>query len=213
MTTHDLTHPLTDGMPTYPDDPSVSVTSDATIESDGYRVTRLTLGSHTGTHVDAPSHTESDGKTLGDFSLDTFRFDARRIDLRELGPRDPIPVDALPEPTSDDLLVLHTGWDDYWGTPRALDHPYLTREAARWCVDHGYHVATDGLSVDPTPSDTSRDDEPEGVPAHRELLGADRLIVENLTGLAALPVRFVLHAYPLALDADGAPVRALGITE
>jgi kynurenine formamidase len=47
------------------------------------------------------------------------------------------------------------------------------------------------------------------VPAHHALLGEGLPIVENLRNLGALPNRFTLHAYPLRLDADGAPVRAV----
>jgi kynurenine formamidase len=70
-------------------------------------------------------------------------------------------------------------------------------------------VATDTLNPDPTPTERATPDEPSGVPAHRALLGAGRLVVENLTGLERLPERVTLHAYPLAVDADGAPVRAV----
>ena len=175
-------------------------------------MTALSLGSHSGTHVDAPSHTEAAGATLGSYDLDTFRFDAQLADVR-VGARTPIAVADLPVATEATLLVLRTGWDAHWGTDRALDHPFLTVEAARWCVDHGYHVATDALSVDPTPSPNATADEPAGFGAHHALLGAGRLIFENLTGLDRLPSRFRLHAYPLALDADGAPVRAVAVTD
>lgn len=211
MATYDLSHPVETGLLTYPGDPAVVVEPHATYEADGHRVTALELGSHSGTHIDAPSHTEPDGRSLGDFPLDAFRFDALRVDLRHLGAREVIDVDALPDPTDDDLLVLQTGRDADWGTPAYLDHPYLTDEAAAWCVEHGYHVATDALNVDPTPSPNAREAEPEDFPAHHTLLGADRLILENLTGLDDLPARFELHAYPLALDTDGSPVRAVGI--
>ena len=232
MATYDLSQPLESGMQTYPGDPPVDVTahadfgaaeaaptggphasgSDSDGDSDGYRVTALSLGSHTGTHVDAPSHTEVEGATLGSYDLDSFRFDAQLADVR-IGARESIPVETLPAPTDADLLVLRTGWDAHWGTDRALDHPFLTVEAARWCVDHGYHVATDALSVDPTPSPNATADEPAGFGAHHALLGAGWLIYENLTGLDRLPARFRLHAYPLALDADGAPVRAVAVTD
>jgi kynurenine formamidase len=211
MTTHDLSHPLQTGMQTYPGDPNVALAPHADFDADGYRVTALSLGSHTGTHVDAPSHTEPDGKTLGDFPLDTFRFDAQVVDVRR-GARAPIDVGDLPTATDADLLVFHTGWDDHWGTDRYRDHPYLTAAAAEWCVEHDYHVATDALNVDPTPSPNASEGEPSGFGAHHALLGAGRLVYENLTGLEHLPSRVELHAYPLALDADGAPVRAVAVT-
>jgi len=216
---HDLTHPIEAGMQTYPGDPAVRVEPAATHATDGYRVTRLTCGSHAGTHVDAPAHTEPDGRTLGTFGLDAFVRDAVRVDCRDLDAREPIPPARVPERPDDsavDCVVFRTGWDDHWGTDCYLDHPYLPPAAAERCAQRGLAVATDTLGPDPTPSDRAVDgdaaeSEPEGVPAHRAILGADLPIFENLTGLGAVPDRFELRAYPLALDADGAPVRAVGV--
>ncbi|MDS0261523.1 cyclase family protein [Haloarcula sp. S1CR25-12] len=201
----DLTRPIDSGMPVFPGDPPVSVDAHATMAADGYRVSALSCGSHTGTHVDAPSHTEADGRTLDEFPVSRFVREAVRVDLRGCGPREPIrPADL---PTVDaGAVVLRTGWDSHWGEPRYLDHPYLTPAAARHCVDHGYDVATDALNVDPTPTD---DHPAAGVPAHGELLGNDRLIAENLTNLDGLPERFELSVLPMRLDGDGAPVRAV----
>jgi kynurenine formamidase len=206
----DCAHSLTATTTVYPGDPRVERVPHATHEEDGYRVTRLELGSHSGTHIDAPSHTEPDGRTLDSFPVETFAFDALRVDVRGKTVREPIDVGDLPDPTDDDLLVFHTGWDAHWGTDIYFDHPYLTAETAAWCADHNYHVAIDALNVDPTPTDNVRDGEPEGVPAHHKLLGTDHLLVENLTNLDGLPRRFRLSAFPLSVkDADGAPVRAV----
>jgi len=60
----DLTQPIETGMQTYPGDPEVAVRPHATDEENEARVSALECGSHTGTHVDAPAHTEPDGKTL-----------------------------------------------------------------------------------------------------------------------------------------------------
>ncbi|WP_049972232.1 cyclase family protein [Haladaptatus cibarius] len=206
----DCSHSLDSGATVYPDDPPVNCTPHATHEADGYRVTNLELGSHSGTHVDAPCHTEPEGRTLDSFSIETFVFDALLVDCRQKVAREPIRPADLPEPTDDDLLVFRTGWDTHWGTDDYFDHPYLTRETARWCTDHDYHVAIDALNVDPTPTENATEGEPEGVPAHRKLLGTDHLILENLTNLDGLPRQFRLTAFPLSVeDADGAPVRAV----
>ncbi|MBB6645273.1 cyclase family protein [Halobellus ruber] len=206
----DLSHPIETGMQTYPGDPDVAVRSHAAHDADGYRVSSLELGSHTGTHVDAPSHVLPDGKTLDAYPLDRFVFDAVRVDCRDLGPREPVPPERIPSADAD-CVVLWTGWDTHWGTERYLDHPYLSPVAARACVDRGLAVASDTLNPDPTPTDAAGDDEPDGLVAHHALLEADCLILENLTGLDAVADRFELRAYPLATRGDGAPVRAVGV--
>jgi kynurenine formamidase len=195
-------------MPVFPGDPPVSVESSATVPADGYRVAAVACGSHTGTHVDAPSHTEPAGRTIDSFDVGRFALDAVRVDCRGLEPRSPIGSGSLPT-TDADLLVVQTGWDEHWGTDAYFDHPFLAPEAARFCADRGYDVAIDALNVDPTPTDTDAG-ESTGFRAHHALLGADRLIFENLTDLAGLPERFELLAFPIKLDGgDGAPVRAV----
>lgn len=264
MPSHDLTQSLDADATVYPGDPPVESTPAATHDEDGYRVTEWRLGTHSGTHVDAPSHTEPEGKNLDAFGVEEFVFEARLVDCSHLGAREPIGPEMVPErgraeenrkaekngraeeneraeknrtarngtarsgTTRDELVVFRTGWADHWGTERYFDHPYLSREAAATCAERGFHVGMDALSPDPSPSEreattgeeasdetsesAERDEEtePEGVPAHRELLGSERFVVENLTGLAGLPERFELRAYPLALAAaDGSPVRAV----
>jgi len=209
MQTRDISHAVESDMPVFPGDPSVSVQPHATVAEDGYRVSAIQCGSHTGTHVDAPSHTEVDGQTIDDFAVDRFAFDAVLADCTGLDPRAVIERDDLPA-TDADLLVVHTGWGEYWGEPAYLDHPFLSPDAAAFCVDQGYDVAVDALNVDPTPTDDAGDDEPGGFRAHHALLGANRFIFENLTNLSGLPDRFEVLAFPLKLrGGDGSPVRAV----
>jgi kynurenine formamidase len=209
MPDRDLSHPVETGMPVYPGDPPVSVQPHATMDGDGYRVSAIDCGSHTGTHVDAPGHTEADGRTVDTIPVERFALDGTIVDCRGLDPRAPIGPEMLPA-TDGDLLVVQTGWDDHWGTETYFEHPFLTPAAAAFCVEQGYDVAIDALNVDPTPTDSAAPDEPEGFQAHHALLGDDCLVFENLTNLAGLPKRFEMLAFPLNLaGGDGAPVRAV----
>lgn len=217
MPTRDLSHPLDDDVTVYPGDPAVEYAPAATHESDGYRVTEVRLGSHAGTHIDAPSHTESDGRNLDEFDVERFAFDARLVDCSKKGQREAISAGDLPAETDADMLVLRTGWADRWGTDGYYDHPYLSAAAAEACAERGWSVGVDALSVDPSPSrdegiSETDSDEPAGVPAHHALLGSERFILENLRALDGLPRRFELRAYPIPLaEADGAPVRAVAV--
>jgi kynurenine formamidase len=208
----DLSHPLDANTWIYPGDPPVTVEPHATLDADGYRVSSLSLGTHAGTHVDAPSHTEPDGATVDGLPVEAFAFEAVLVRLDgDVGAREPVTVDRLPAaPDEADCLVVDTGWAANWGTDRYLDHPYLTAEAAERCADLGLSVGTDAPSVDPSPSGHAYEDGPDSHPAHHALLGAGLVVVENLANLGGLPERFELRAYPLPVsDGDGSPVRAV----
>ncbi|QDX41418.1 cyclase family protein [Salarchaeum sp. JOR-1] len=200
MTLRDCSHPIEDGMPVYPGDPAVGVEPAATMDADGFRVHRLALSTHAGTHVDAPSHLEPGGATLGEYGVEAFRWDARVVHCAP-GRNGRIELGDVPEAGGADAVVFATGWSDHWGTDEYREHPALTRDAAARCADFEYHVGVDCPSVDPSES--------AAFPAHHELLGAGGLILENLTNLAGLPERVTLHAYPLPVDADGAPARVV----
>lgn len=207
---HDLSQPIETGMSTYPGDPEVSLEPAATFSEDDCRVTALSCGSHTGTHVDAPSHTEAAGRTLDSFDMAEFVLDARKVDCRGLDPREPIPAARIPSADAD-CAVFWTGWDEHWGKGSYLDHPYLSVAAAERCAERGLAVATDTLNPDPTPTAKATDDEPTEFAVHHALLGANCLVFENLANLGAVPDRFELRAYPIRLGGDGAPVRAVGV--
>lgn len=204
---HDLSQDLASGLP-YPGDPPASVTPHATMAEDGYRVAELACSTHSGTHVDAPSHLRENGASLGVFDVEDFRFDARVVDCTDLGEREPITPEHVPE-TDADLVVFHTGFAVRWGADDYFDHPYLSVEAAERCASRGYAVGLDAPSVDPTPTSSASEGEPAGYPAHHALLGENLVILENLTNLAELPEQVTVHAYPLPVDADGAPARVV----
>jgi kynurenine formamidase len=208
----DLSRRIEAGMPTFPGDPAVELEPAATLPADGYRIHELRCGSHAGTHVDAPSHTEPDGAVLGDRPIGEFVLDARLVDAPR-GAREPIPAAALPDAgtlRTADIAVVRTGWADRWREERYADHPYLAPAAADRLAAAGCGVGVDALNPDPTPTARAGPDEPDGFPVHRRLLGDGLPIVENLRGLDGLPDRFTLYAFPLPLaDCDGAPVRAV----
>lgn len=227
----DLSHPVAAGMMVYPGDPEVRSHEALHVASDGVAVTELTLGSHTGTHIDAPSHTIEGGRTIDGIPLDALSGEAlvlhvadragesQRIDAAMLG----LERFASVPP----IVAIRTGWDRCFGEERALCHPFLCPEAARELRDRGMRVLiVDTLSPDPSAPVASAPDpaspaaagtseslpgdvDPEhALPVHAVVLGGDGAIVENARGLEALGERAEIGIFPLPLaGADGAPAR------
>lgn len=206
----DLSHPIRSGMTVYPGDPEVTLFDALTLEREGVRVTGFNMGSHSGTHLDAPSHTVVGGRTLEHILLEELVGDAlvmrvpdprmgQAIGEHELGLAK---LRSVPK-----IVVIHTGWDQYFGSEKYFNHPFLTGSAAEQLCEMGMHLlAIDTLSPDRTPAAGEQSD----FPVHRAVLGSDRLIVENLCGLEAAPDRVRIGFFPLKLGAvDGAPVRAI----
>ncbi|MGW4791590.1 cyclase family protein [Nonomuraea sp. NPDC004297] len=198
----DLSVPIGTGMPVYPGDPEVSIDPALTVARDGVNVLSLRLGSHSGTHVDAPSHIDDSLPTLDRLPLERFHGPAVVVDARGLAPRSAIGPELFADAGAGVIVLVATGWP--WGS---LDHPYLSPEAASLLVERGVRtVGIDALSVDPTPADD--------FPAHERLLRAHALVAENLTGLDRLlaagdrPIEVFM--FPLRIEgADGSPVRAV----
>jgi len=208
----DLTHTISPHMPVYPGTEPPVITAACSLEKDGFVERRITLYSHTGTHMDAPAHILQGAKTLD--ALPVSHFTGRACALALTGLESPaIGVGEL-EPYAElmdrvDFVLLHTGWGRFWGSGRYFEgYPVLTEEAARYLCGRSLKgVGVDAISVDPTPS--------EKLPVHRILLERDIVVVENLANLEALPEGvFRFACFPLKLqDADGSPVRAVAFVE
>ena len=167
------------------------------------------MGTHSGTHMDAPRHCIPDGPGIGHFGPRRLVGDGLVIDVRGHDENTAIPAAILDEVR--DLTwpgwfaLLRTGWDRYWGEDQYFRHPYLSPALAQALVDSGAGiVAIDTLSVDSTVD--------SGTAAHELLLGADILIAENLCRLDASPTQDAVRVCLPALvpgEADGSPARVV----
>lgn len=206
----DLTHIICPDMPVYPGSASPSLAPSGSLLRDGYRETLVTLSSHTGTHMDAPSHMLRDGSTLDVLPASQFCGRAVVLDVSDMEPGSFITADYLRAQNgrllSSDYVLFYTGWEKKWGTDGYYDDafPVPDEEAARYLVCCGLKgIGTDALSVDRLTGD--------GFKAHRALLDGGLVIVESLC-LKKLVGRedIMFFALPLKIkNADGAPVRAI----
>lgn len=213
----DLSQPVSSGMQVFPGDPAVLSREVATNAQDGFQVAELHLGTHTGTHVDAPLHTVDGGPAVDELDLAALCGTARIVRVAGAEPRSMIQLSTVSAQLEDlapgTIVLFFTGWSEHFNTPAYLDHPYLSPEIATHLLALGVTViGVDTLNPDPTPDgDTAG---PLDLPVHHSILGAGGAIFENLTNLGAVTWKDPLFAaMPLRLTGlDGSPVRAVAMS-
>lgn len=207
----DLTHTVSPGMPVFPgtDPPAFELAT--TLEKQGFIEKKLTLYSHTGTHIDAPSHVMEDGLSLDSFPADRFIGRGWVLNINSLGSKVIERDDLLQfenQIKNIDYLLLYTGWNRYWGQPTYFkDFPVLSLDAASWLAQNFKlkGIGADTISIDHEKSKTFE--------VHKLLLGKQIFVLENLTNLEfLLGINFMFMGLPLkTTNADGAPIRAVAI--
>lgn len=194
----DLSVPLNESTPVYPGDPTTKIQLAGILEKDGYEDHYVCIGTHAGTHIDAPRHMVAMGKNLGQIPVDRFIGQGvyvrvgKKFDLEEIKKAD------IKE---GNIVLFHTGMSDvYHESAYYDDYPAITEDIANYLVERKVKmVGVDMCSVDHEP-----------FPVHRILLKNNVLIIENLTNLADLAGKeFKIYAFPIKLQIDGAPARVV----
>jgi arylformamidase len=196
----DLSLSLTDNLPVYPGDPEVRLEPVGTVAADGYALSAIRLGSHSGTHIDAPAHMIDGGDTLGRMSLERFVAPGKLVDGISLHAAQ----EAGLQPG--DAAVVYTGRSEQFAA-----NDYYTNYPVMDAAVADYLVA---CSVSMVLIDTCSADSAAPYPIHQILLSAGIPIVENIANARRLVGRtFRIIALPLAIDADGAPARVVAEVE
>ena len=211
----DLSMPLDAATPFYPGDPEPRVCPATTIAREGVNVMRLDLGSHSGTHCDAPYHFLEDGLKLDELPLERFTGPGVVVDCTGVAPRTPITSEHLAAVAGaiveGAIVLLRTGWDNRATPETIFDHPFLDGDACRSLLDRGVRtIGIDAINLDETPEGPL--DRAQFV-CHDAISRAGGVIVENLVGLGAVDFRDPwISVFPLLVPgADGAPTRAVAM--
>jgi arylformamidase len=209
----DLSHPIREGMLTYPGVPAprfgaVRTHADAGTYAPGtsFHMGTYALGGNTGTYLDAPFHRFPSGPDLASIPLEHMvDLPGLVISAADDGPTGP---DAIKSRSCKGYAALfHTGWSRHWGTDGYFrSGPYLPRSTCEALVEAGVVlVGIDCANID-NMDDPTR-------PAHTVLLGAGIPVVEHLRGLDGLnssPFRFTA-APPALVGGTSFPVRAFAV--
>ena len=212
----ELSHVITDGMITFPGLPGPEITDHLTREASRaiyapgteFQIGRITMVANTGTYLDTPSHRYEGAADLAAFPLSRL-VDLDGVLVRTVGggARAIERTTLLPYDVAGRAVLIHTGWDEHWGTERyGTENPYLTAGAVQWLVEQGAAlVGIDSVNIDDMSGNTR--------PAHSGLLAAGIPVVEHLTRLDQLPPDgFRFHAAPPRIQGMGTfPVRAYAV--
>jgi arylformamidase len=213
----DLSLPIEEGMMTFPTPwhPVVEITILGRHGIEGRETRKLVLGTHIGTHADAPRHFLPNGRTIDQLPLEILIGPATIADFAGCPPLHEIDIPELQQKLGGKIpsrLILRTGWSQYFGDMKFYNqYPFLSENAARWLVDQGVRL----IAMDtPSPDNPAHSrGTPKDSPNHKVLLGAEVVLVEYLTNLKALSALEVeLVVLPLKLKGcDGSPARCVAI--
>jgi len=224
----DLSRELRNGMQVFPGDPPYRHEYVKFARKYGeVTLSKIEMGAHNGTHVDAPAHFVPDGDTLERISADRFVAHGSVLDLSWKRPGEAISAGDLGK-FGDKIargraVMIYTGFSSRYGTEEFLyNWPYLDRSAADYLAGAGVAaVGVEGMSVAgyagaegyPYPPRVPRDDV---VYVHYRLLSSGVIIIENLTNLDAVLRECggeALFVYaPIKIGGgEGGPARVLAI--
>ena len=199
---YDISLPIHEAMIVWPTDPRVSIVRDPT-KGKASTISRLEMGSHTGTHVDAPSHFIRGGGSVDQIALDILIGPARIFALDARGPINSEVLERL-DLGGVSRVLFKTGNSDLYKTGAfEPDFIYLTADGADMLIGKGVRlIGIDYLSIDEYGN--------REAPAHHRLLTEKVVILESIDLSGVEPGDYDLICLPLRLaGGDGAPARAV----
>lgn len=207
----DLTAPLGDKAEWYPTDPPFSLTWHSRFKDDGVNVSILSMGPHTGSHVDAPLHFLEEGVDVASMAPGNFVGEAIAIEAPKQPGEDIVPADLDGADIREgDIVLFHTGWERRAGTPQFFqdEWPAFSPEA----IDALVAAKVKAIGGDIASTDSPRAIK-EGCPAHKKALAAGLPIFEALANLGAVVGRrFFFIGLPLRIEGgEASPVRAIAM--
>jgi arylformamidase len=203
MKIYDISWPILNGMTAYKDRHVVDIRATKTFERDGVRESLITIGSHSGTHIDAPAHFLQEGKSWEEINPLACVGPARIIDMTHIDEvitaKDLEHIELPPYP-----IVLFKTKNSARSVTAPFDHRfvYLEESAARLLVERQVKgVGVDYLGIERAQPHHE---------THKTLLEQNIPIIEGLR-LGHVPAgNYFLWCLPLCIPGiDGAPARAV----
>jgi len=199
----DISVTIRPGMVHWPGDPAIGIKRVLRMDKgDDCNVSRLSIGSHTGTHMDAPLHFLRRGKGLDKMPIEATIGTVRVIEISD---RESIKGIELKRHKirKGERILFKTSNSRFWKSNRfRKDFVYIAQDAAEYLAEREVRaVGIDYLSVGGFYHD--------GIETHHALLKAGIWVIEGLNLLKVAAGRYHLVCLPIkVLNSDGAPARA-----
>lgn len=202
----DISMQIEEGMAYYPGNPQPDIEKYREIPEDSTTESQICLGSHTGTHVDAPAHVIEDGEEVDELDLERFYGEAQVLDLSHC--TENVDKEDLGEKDIRKSIVLlktdnaNQGYEEF-----REDFTHLTLEGVQHLIEEGVEtVAIDYLSL------VEFDGGEKADRAHT-LANKEMTVIEGVDLREVEPGEYIFSGPPLKLPADGSPLRAILVDE
>ena len=196
---------ISNELPTYPGDPVVSITPKKTISVDGSNVANICMGTHSGTHIDAPLHLIDKSNSVDEIFPENFLGMASFIEILKNENELIKPADLKKFDIKEgDILIVRTGWEENkYKDNYFTNFPYFSVD----CADYIILKKVKALGADIP----SVDGPGQKAGFHKKLLAENIPIIESLVNLKQVAgKRMMFSALPLKIkNSDGSPVRAI----
>lgn len=201
----DVSVSLYTGMVHWPDNPPVHFERMKDMDKgDNCNVSVFSMGSHTGTHMDAPLHFVNGAQGIDKMPLEATIGPARVIEIKDTESIKPDDLRQYELQAGERVLFKTSNSTRCWGTNDFIqDFVYISTEAAQYFAElHLQTIGVDYLSVGGYKKN--------GTPAHQAILNAGIWVIEGLNLSQVQPGRYEMICLPLkVLNGDGAPARAI----
>jgi arylformamidase len=209
----DLTHTMHNDMQRFHAEwhQKTEITQMGTIEKVGRETKRILMGSHAGTHIDAPRHFFQEGRTLDEFDLSCFIGPVTVCDFSNLSENEAVTVEMMKDIEIREKMIFYFGWSKMWTSNHFYHHyPYFSKELAMFLVEKGVKfIGMDTPSPDDSRIELGSDRDSE---IHKIFLHKNILLVEYLNNLEQVDfnVKWEIIALPMKFqNADGSTCEGL----